>query len=474
MDTIFKFPRGTIRQGGMGFGISTPLVAKTVALLGGYGTVTGVIGDRFLAMVLQQGDPTGEYRRALSHFPFPSIAKMVIDAFYIPVGNPEGVQIRGIPMFTLDPSRLLIALTICANFALVWLAKEGHKYPIGINYLAKVAPPLLAGVTGAVLAEVDFVTVGAGIPDQIPGMMRDIVSGREASYRIPIIGENIKSHTMTFDPKRFFGEKLPSDLKLPDFLPIVSSNLLATILMNDLPKGSVQGFVIEGEPAGGHNAPPRTPGVDSSGAKCRVYGKKDEVDFKRIADLGLPFWIGGAYASVEGIKKALSVGAGIQVGTAFAFAEESGMNPDTRRKARAKIYRGEAHVRTHYEFSPTGFPLKIFEMEGTLSEQSVYGPLVRTCDQGALVYFYERPDGSIGSRCPAEPVEDFVERKGGKIEDTEGRGCLCNALISNTFLTNKGKPPVITSGVDVEIIRSLMKNENDSYSIADVFRFLHC
>ena len=39
-------------------------------------------------------------------------------------------------------------------------------------------------------------------------------------------------------------------------------------------------------------------------------------------------------------------------------------------------------------------------------------------------------DGKLVYRCPAEPIEDFL-RKGGALEETAGRKCLCNALMAN-------------------------------------------
>src|ERR1035437_31596 len=137
-----------IIQGGMGFNISTWFLARTVAMLGGLGTISGVALERVLAIILQNGDPGGHVRRALSHFPFQHIAKMVTDAYYIEAGNPLGIQPRGIPVFRLNPSPMFIALSSCANFGAVWLAKEGHDNPISINYLGKI-PPHIYAITGA-------------------------------------------------------------------------------------------------------------------------------------------------------------------------------------------------------------------------------------------------------------------------------------------------------------------------------------
>ena len=59
----------------------------------------------------------------------------------------------------------------------------------------------------------------------------------------------------------------------------------------------------------------------------------------------------------------------------------------------------------------------------------------------------------IGYRCSAEPVANYVA-KGGKIEDTVGRKCLCNALMANighaqTRKDGSAEPPLVTIGDDL-------------------------
>ena len=49
-----------------------------------------------------------------------------------------------------------------ANFAEVWLAKQGHHGPVGVNFLEKVQMATPAAAYGAMLAGVDVVLVGAG------------------------------------------------------------------------------------------------------------------------------------------------------------------------------------------------------------------------------------------------------------------------------------------------------------------------
>jgi nitronate monooxygenase len=455
MKKTAKFPNRTLRQGGMGVYISTPFLANAVSRLGGYGTVSGVAPERILATILQRGDLGGHYRRALSHFPFPKISKLVLDEFYVEGGRKAGSPIRHAPVFSINPSRLLIALTICANYAFVWLAKEGHEKPVGINYLEKISMPHIYSIVGAMLAGVDFITMGAGIPLAIPDVLRAVLAGNVASYKIPVIGEKIKFHSMTFDPVDFFEGDLPS-MKLPDFIPIISSNLLASIFMTKLPKGSVQGFCIEEPTAGGHNAPPRTRLTRDDGTVSLCYGEKDAVDYRKISQHGLPFWIGGSYASVEKIELALSLGAsGVQIGTIFALSRESGMDESLRRRIISLAFEDKLRIITDMRASPTGFPFKVVDLDGTLSEEKVY------------------KDGTIGYRCPASPPDDFLN-KGGSESEAVGRNCICNGLISTASLSDTDEPPIVTLGDDFSFIKSLITNSNGSYSVRDVFEYLNC
>src|SRR5690606_25475198 len=140
-------------------------------------------------------------------------------------------------------------------------------------------------------------------------------------------------------------------LKRPTFLPIVSSVVLAQALRKRA-NGEVNGFVIEMPTAGGHNAPPRGKMVLNEQGEP-IYGPKDSIDLKAFRDMGLPFWLAGGYGSAEKMQEALAEGAsGIQVGTAFAFCEESGMDKHLREDVIAKVLANEIAVRTDPVVSP--------------------------------------------------------------------------------------------------------------------------
>jgi len=67
-------------------------------------------------------------------------------------------------MWTAAPTRRGQELAVVAGFVEVFLAKEGHRGLVGINFLEKIQLPTPATLYGALLAGVDYVLVGAGIP----------------------------------------------------------------------------------------------------------------------------------------------------------------------------------------------------------------------------------------------------------------------------------------------------------------------
>ena len=460
-----------IIQGGMGVNISSPELAKMVSKLGQQGTISGTALEWVMVRSLQMGDPGEHFRRVLAGFPFPDMVKEIMNKFYVIGGIPKNTPFKGIPHVGFNPSNLFIALLICSNFAVVRLAKEGHDNPISINYLEKIALPHVHALYGAILGGVDIITMGAGIPLQIPPLISDIVEGNECTYSIPVSGTNIRSSSVNFSPEQFFGEK-PKNLKKPKFLPIISSNLLANLFLKKSPEGSVDGFVVEEPTAGGHNAPPRRMDPGALPGAPPVYGQKDVIDYDEMSKLGIPFWIGGSHASPEKLRYAKSVGAaGIQAGSIFALAEESGMVPELRTRLRKLGYDGEVNIRTDSRISPTGFPFKVAELEGSIAENTVYNDRVRVCNKGLLVTPYEKEGDRIGYRCSAEPEDKFT-KKGGNPVELAGRGCLCNGLLATAGFGDSVEPPIITLGDDLSFLPILMKHNADTYYAKDVINYL--
>ena len=204
-----------------------------------------------------------------------------------------------------------------------------------------------------------------------------------------------------------------------------------------------------------------------------IYGSRDAVDLDVFRQLGLPFWLAGAYGSPEKRKEALALGAaGVQVGTPFALCRESGLAPELRLALLAKARAGTAKVFTDAKASPTGFPFKV----ATLSEESVYRQRRRVCDLGFLREIYRKPNGTLGYRCAAEPEKAYLA-KGGDPADGIGRKCLCNALVANIGMPQRladgsQELPLVTLGDDFENVVRFGSADQPDYSAADVIRTL--
>jgi NAD(P)H-dependent flavin oxidoreductase YrpB (nitropropane dioxygenase family) len=399
----------------------------------------------------------------------------VLAEYFIEGGKPEHARFKPMPMPTLEPRPALVDLTVLANYVEVFLAKQGHNGKVGINFLEKIQLPTLPSIYGAMLAGVDYVLMGAGIPRYIPGPLDRFAAGEPAELKIDVAGATAEdSFHSRFDPAKFCGTT-PPKLNRPYFLGIIASATLALTLAKKS-NGKVDGFIIEGPTAGGHNAPPRgalqlTPGGEP------VYGPRDIPDLDKIRELGLPFWMAGSYGRPGKLKEALALGAaGVQVGTAFAFCEESGIDPEIKQRALDLSREGKIHVYTDPLASPTGFPFKVAQMSGTISETSSYEARKRVCDLGYLRQLYRRTDGTVGYRCPAEPIETFV-RKGGTVEGTKGRKCVCNGLPATVGI---GQPrsettqelALVTAGDDLATVASFIPPGKTSYTAADVIQRL--
>jgi NAD(P)H-dependent flavin oxidoreductase YrpB (nitropropane dioxygenase family) len=389
--------------------------------------------------------------------------------YFRPEGRPPGTPYKLLPVYKQVVSNARQLLTAMAAFVEVFLAREGHAGMVGINLLTKIQCPTLASLYGAMLAGVDAVLMGAGIPREIPAALDQLAQHRVATLRFEVEGLPAdRTEHLTLDPATFWSTE-PPPLRRPRFLAIIASNSLATVLARKA-SGRVDGFVIEGPTAGGHNAPPRgTPRFNQRGEP--IYGDRDEVDLDKIRELGLPFWLAGGAGRRGRLAEAQAAGAaGIQVGTLFAYCDESGLKPEIRQSVLRAASRGEVTVTTDPRASPTGYPFKVVHWPG---EQLVERE--RVCDLGGLRVPYVAPDGRIGYRCASEPVDVYV-RKGGKLEDTWDRKCLCNALtadIGQAQLRQGGveEPPLVTSGDDLEEIGEFL-GRREHFTAADVIAYL--
>jgi NAD(P)H-dependent flavin oxidoreductase YrpB (nitropropane dioxygenase family) len=467
-------------QGGMGVAVSGWRLARAVASTGQLGVVSGVALDAVLARRLQLGDPDGHDRRALAELPLPGVADRILRRYFVPGGIPAGQPFRPVPRLGLRPNPAGTELAVAGNFVEVHLAKQGHRGPVGVNYLEKVQLATPAAAYGAMLAGVDYVLMGAGIPAEIPSLLNALAAGAPGEVSVTVAGADSGArYVARLDPAILHGFSQPGaappPLTRPVFLAIVSSSVLAQYLARH-PATAPDGFVLEGPGAGGHSAPPRGRlQLDASGQP--VYGPRDEIDLAKVAALGLPFWLAGGQAADGRLAAARAAGAqGIQVGTAFALCRESGLEPRLRGQLIEQALAGTLTVRNEPAVSPAGFPFKVAGLPGTLGDGEAYAARPRLCDLGYLRVPYQRAGGRVGYRCPAEPVGVYL-RKGGTAGEASGRRCLCNGLLAAIGLAQRtaagtAEPPLLTLGQDLGFLPALVAAAGPGFGAADVVALL--
>lgn len=467
-------PLPRLIQGGMGVAVSDWRLANAVARTGQLGVVSGSMLDTVFVRRLQDGDPDGHLHRAIAAFPVPEVGAEILRRYYVPGGRGPRVPYKALPMYKQRVSDARQRITVLANFTEVWLAKEGHDGPVGLNLLTKVSMPNLASLYGAMLAGVDVVIMGAGIPREIPGVLDAFAAHRQAQIKFDV--ERLprdEPEYLTFDPASFSTPAMrTSRLERPAFIAVVSAASLATTLARKS-TGRVDGFIVEGPTAGGHNAPPRGE-VTFNDRGEPVYGERDVVDLSKMRELAVPFWLAGGAGSPDALEAALAAGAaGVQVGTLFAYCNESGLDAALRARVLAAVTAGTAVVRTDPRASPTGYPFKVVELPG---DADVAAARKRVCDLGYLRVAVRTDQGRTIYRCSAEPVDAFIA-KGGDAADTVGRRCLCNGLTSNVEQaqwrddTSSAEPPLVTSGDDLLALADFAA-AHPGYTARDVVQYV--
>lgn len=460
-----------IIQGGMGIAVSNWELAKTVSLKGQLGVVSGTAIDNVMARRLQDGDKSGNTRRALAAFPNQEIVQKILAKYFIDGGKAPETPYVMVPKITLDQKRDAQEILIVANFVEVWLAKEGHDGLVGINFLHKIQMTTAASVLGAMLAGVDYIIMGAGIPRELPKLIRQISKLEVGSVPVDVIGG--PAAQTTINPLDFV--PAGTKIKKPKFLAIISVDVLGTYLARD-EETRPDGFIIEHNSAGGHNAPPRGKWeFDTNGEP--IYGPKDIADIEKMKKLDLPFWLAGTYGSPERVKAALNQGAaGVQVGTLFAISNHSGFSGKTRKQLLDKIKSDTLEIKTDVKASPTSFPIKIAKLEGHTSTSEGFAARPKLCDLGYLREPAISETGRTIYRCPSEPDDQFI-KKGGAVEDIDGRKCLCNGLMANIGLPQVRKDgyveaPIVTLGSDIEGAKVLLKSHPDGYGADEAVNWL--
>ena len=462
----------TIIQGGMGIAVSSWQLAKEVSIAGELGVISGTAIDSVVARRLQDGDLTGDIRRAMASYPHQDTIKEITDRFYIEGGRPEGKPYLDVPKLSIKGNLFSNRLLAVASFVEVWLAKEGHNGLIGMNILEKIQLAIPAQLYGAMLADVDYILIGAGIPAQVPQLLNEISQGNKVAMKVDVADTKDK-HYLHFDPRTLGVDNFP--IKRPLFLAIVTSHALVAYLNKD-EETKPDGYVIEYHVAGGHNAPPRAKNhVNDEGEA--VYNELDIPNLEKIHASGSPFWLAGGYATPEKVKEAISYGAqGVQVGSLFALAHESGFTDDNRSSILVSLADPTMRVMTDASASPTGFPFKVIQNNQTLSNDNLYKERTRICDLGYLRTMFQREKGGIGYRCPAEPLDNY-EFKNGEVDQAQGSKCLCNALMADIGLgqvrpDGRTEISLLTFGSDLDGPRELRALHPDGWNAVQALNFL--
>lgn len=497
-------------QGGMAVYVSTWRLARAVAAEKPgvtAGTISGTALDVVHARLLQLGDPGGHITRALNAFDSRfdvDIGANIRERYFIPGGKEPTQRFKETPVHlvrsldggnTIPPwegqprtvplilDRNIIEMLIVCGFIETWLAKEGHQGRIFMNFLKKVEVPLIYVMYGAILAGIDGVVVGAGNPDGLPAIAARLTNHETVSNELHVLYSEVgETFSIQFDPKRYADGKLAKkQLKRPALLAIVTNESQVEDLARSK-KGPPDGFVIEHNTAGGHNALP-IGAVEKDSEGQFLFTSRDEPNFEAIARVGLPFWPGGGYDSPEKLYEALAAGArGIQVGTMFSLAEESGMRPDLRAVLLEKLKQRQNDLVLSSAFSPAGFPFKIAKIEGSLAEEKVYEDRQRVCSIGGLLQRGLTKPAADGTRqlihrCPAEPLASFTNKRGLPFH-TQGSRCICNGLFSTVGLAQihhegrlEPEPPIITLGMHLDGLRRVSRNGQARYQARDVVAY---
>ena len=456
----------------MGIAVSSWKLARSVSQLGELGVISGTAIDSVIARRLQDGDLDGSVRRALAHFPDQEIADSIIKRFFIDGGKPATTPYFDVPKLILKPTIFALHMLIASTYVEVWLAKENHDGLIGMNLLEKIQMAIHAQLYGAMLAGVDYVLVGAGIPGQIPRLLNDLSAGNRVQMKVELLDTTDKYH-IDFDPHCVANISYP--LVRPHFLAIVSSHALVAYLNKD-DETKPDGFVIEYHVAGGHNAPPRAKNhIDESNEA--IYSDADIPNIEKILASGSPFWLAGGFGTPEKLQEALQRGAqGIQVGSLFALANESGFTQELRSSIIKALAQPDLRVITDASASPTGFPFKVIALDQTLSDKELFNSRLRNCDLGYLRSPFKRENGGIGYRCPAEPVATFEFKNGDSAQASESK-CLCNALMSDIGMAQirpdgRSELALITIGSDLDGPRRLVQLFPDGWGAQAALEFL--
>lgn len=434
-------------QAGMGVHISSAHLANTTSRLGALGVVSGAALRHVLVEDVRRGDAQAiELART---FPLPQYVEDVLA--YAPGGRKHQQPVP-VDVPDLLQGALAKRLATIGAYVEVKRARQGHQGKVGINVMWKCSLTVLPTIYGAMLAGVDALICGAGVPMELPDIVRCIREGHDLHYaQLTGTGTHVSMKIAQDHP-----QDLLAGQPEPHLMPILS-NYAFSRRMLDVWEKNYQArpfaFILENHQAGGHNAPPRNKATFTADDDLATY-------FPKVLQLGVPIYVAGDFregGSRHDFEEWLERGAyGIQVGSRFALSADSGMREDLREQIVAGNASGELKVETSNVMSPTGYPIKFVALEKSVADPEVYAERPRVCNRGYLTqsHFETLPDGTIRETyvCPAMPDWQYM-RLGGSPEELADRVCLCNALLSTAGFYDDMEPPLVTLGVSGQMVK---------------------
>ena len=188
----------SIIQGGMGIGVSSWRLARTVAQHGELGVISGTAIDSVVARELQDGDPNGR-RQVLQTYPDPEIVNHLLDRFYQPEGRSEQEPYDLLPIHQFTPRPKSQRILAAATYTEVRLAKTGHDGLVGMNLLAKLKRYSLPCLYGAMLANMfalpiaDKLSLRSNEEQMNKNIIIESVLGIQEGQNPKILGEILKN-----------------------------------------------------------------------------------------------------------------------------------------------------------------------------------------------------------------------------------------------------------------------------------------
>jgi NAD(P)H-dependent flavin oxidoreductase YrpB (nitropropane dioxygenase family) len=201
-------------QAGMGVHVSSAHLANETARVGALGVVSSAALRHVVIEDVRRGDE--EAIELARQFP---VARYVDELLEFAPGGRK--HKNAIPIDTPDEksNALPKRLSAIAAFVEVKRAKKGHTGKVGINVMWKCTLTVLPSIYGAMLAGVDVLLCGAGVPMELPDIVQKIRAGENMEY-LPLTGTGTNVRLQISDDGT---SEYLNQFAAPKMLPILSN-----------------------------------------------------------------------------------------------------------------------------------------------------------------------------------------------------------------------------------------------------------